>query len=203
MRGIRTMIYVLLILALGIHLFGGCQQEIDAARVPALLRDRIAHLESYQLALSVSLANGVTHELRQWYKGPASLRTDVIQMDGQPLYSFLSQGGTLVSRSYVDGLAADLQVVAGNALYLGPLLISLWQAATDESFEKDQQTAAFHTEFHWHGLDGREHAGDLILDARSLYPRTLRLFVGELQFELSIKFGSITLNPRLDDAVFR
>ncbi len=203
MRDVKaaTCCVLIIVLALTLPLVAGCKQEVTVDRIPDLLREKLGEIKSYQMTMCIARTGADQHEVKQWYKAPHGLRTDVLQA-GEPIYSFLLRDGSLLCKSYLEGLTTELAAKDDTALFLEPLLLSLWQEVLTASLTENEQVGTFIAELQWQGLHGRSHASRLSLDAKSLMPIELHLFVEEEHLGLTIQFRDIVLDPDLDDELF-
>lgn len=185
-----------------ICLLSACHQGNTIASLPERLAKKQVDLTSYQLTLLLEQTDGQQLTISQWYQAPDCLRTDVLQA-GELAYQFFLRGDDLTVRHVPTGQQEQLRLSSENALFTAPLLPELWREAQAASWQQlEERPSSYFGEFSWRDQGGVPKLGTLWLNAQSLLPEEVNLFLGATKV-LQLRFESITLNPALGEQVFQ
>lgn len=178
-----------------------CSPGPDVDKIPKHLAQELEGLTSYQLEFSLKQTDNQILAITQWYKKPASIRTDVSLQGGEVAYQFFFNEDRLLVRHLDLGYQEQLHLSNENALFTSPLLQELLRELQSAQWSFSEESAAYSGEFSWRDGGDLAKRGSVQLND-SFLPETVTFYFGETKV-LDLCFENIIINPILADKIFQ
>ena len=176
----------------------GCHAQATPEQFQALLLRQLDQAHSYQADFRLECA-GQDLLLRQWYRAPGLLRTDVLE-DNQATFRFIYDQTTLRVVHLASGQQQQVALTAGNELFVSPLMLDCCRQASQSTWRPAGERA-YVSDFTWTATDNQQKNGRLTVDAVTLLPLELELIWPDQEL-VRITLQQMLLNPTLDEALF-
>lgn len=177
----------------------GCQSQVRPEQLSTMLLRKMDKVDSYQLSCTLE-SSGQTLAVKQWYKSPGQLRTDV-QEQGQEAYRFVYENGLLHVMHLQMMQQQSVSLTAGNELVVTPILLDCCRQASQSTWQQDGNSGLYVSSFAWAAADNLQRPGRVWVDPELLLPTLFELTWPD-QEVVRIRLHEVILNPCLDETLF-